>query len=282
MSLKVTSFISAVALFAVAAQTGARAADLPLPPLAPPPIEEYVASGWYLRGDIGMSNQGVKELFNQQYTTASSVQTVQKDFDSAPLFGLGFGYQWNTWLRTDVTGEYRGKANFHGLDIVKTSTNTMLTDQYTGSKSEWLVLANIYADLGTWYSFTPFIGAGIGASYNTISNFTDTCATVSGCPGGSVATGATASKWNFAWAVHAGVSYKVNSQLSLEFAYRYVDLGNAMSGDLMTFQGTNNVYNPMEFRRITSHDVKFGVRWLLEPPMPEQRPVMLPPLIRKG
>jgi opacity protein-like surface antigen len=282
MSLKVTSFIGAAALFAVAAQTGARAADLPLPPLAPPPIEEYVASGWYLRGDIGMTNQSVKKLDNALYSTASSVQTVQKDFDSSPLFGLGVGYQWNTWLRTDVTGEYRGKANFHGLDIVRTSTGAMLTDQYTGSKSEWLVLANIYADLGTWYSFTPFIGAGIGAAYNTISNFTDTCATVSGCPGGSVATGATASKWNLAWAVHAGVSYRVNSQLSFEFAYRYVDLGNALSGDLIAFTGTNNVYNPMEFKHITSHDLKFGVRWLLEPPMPEQRPMMLPPLIRKG
>jgi opacity protein-like surface antigen len=280
LSLKVASFISAVALFATAAQTGARAADLPMPPMQVPQIEEYVASGWYLRGDIGMSNQQVGSLFNVLYNSVSSVNTVQKDFDSAPLFGLGVGYQFNTWLRTDVTGEYRGKANFHGLDIVHSGANTY-TDQYQASKSEWLVLANIYADLGTWYSFTPFVGAGIGASRNTISNFTDTCATVSGCPGGSVATGAETAKWNFAWALHAGVAYKVNNQLSLEFAYRYVDLGNAMSGDLVTFNGINNVFNPMEFRHITSHDLKFGVRWLLEPPM-DQQPMTLPPLIRKG
>ena len=277
MSLKVASFVSAVALLAAAAQTGARAADLPLPPVSPPPIEEYVASGWYLRGDIGMTNQQVKSLFNNLYTTADSVTTVQKEFDSSPLFGLGVGYQWNTWLRADVTGEYRGKANFHGLDIVN-SGGVRSTDEYRASKSEWLVLANIYADLGTWYSFTPFIGAGIGASHNTISNFLDVCTT---CAGGGVATGATASKWNFAWALHAGVSYKVNSQLSFEFAYRYVDLGSALAGDLVTFNGTNNVFNPMEFRHLTSHDLKFGLRWMLEPPV-EQRPMMLPPLIRKG
>lgn len=275
LSLKGASFIGAVALLATAAQTGARAADMPMPPV--PIIEEYVASGWYLRGDIGMSNQQVKSLHNALYDTSTSVNTTQKGFDSAPLFGLGVGYQWNTWLRTDLTGEYRGKANFHGLDIVR-SGGTNGTDEYRASKSEWLVLANIYADLGTWYSFTPFIGAGVGVSYNTISDFLDVCTV---CASGSVATGANMSKWNFAWALHAGVSYKVNNQLTLEFAYRYVDLGNAIAGDLITYNGINNIYNPMEFKNITSHDLKFGVRWLLEPPM-EQRPMMLPPLMRKG
>jgi opacity protein-like surface antigen len=42
----------------------------------------------------------------------------------------------------------------------------------------------------------------------------------------SLATGATASKWNLAWAVHAGLAYKVNPSLTLELAYRYVDLGD--------------------------------------------------------
>jgi len=276
VSVKVASFVGAVALFASAAQS-ARAADMPMP--MPPPIEEYVASGWYLRGDIGMSNQQVKSLNNVLYSTASSVNTIIKDFDSAPFFGLGFGYQFNHWFRADVTGEYRGKANFHGLDIVRSGGNTF-TDEYHGSKSEWLVLANIYADLGTWYSFTPFVGVGIGASYNTISNFIDVCTTCTPAPG--VATGATASKWNFAWAAHAGLAYKVNSQVTIEFAYRYVSLGDAMSGDLITYTGVNNINNPMEFNKITSHDLKLGVRWLLEPPMVDKGPIMLPPLRSRG
>ena len=277
VSVKVASFVGAVALFASVVQT-ARAADMPqLPPVYAPPIEEYVASGWYLRGDIGMSNQKVKNLDNLLYSTVTSVNTVHKDFDSAPFFGLGVGYQFNHWFRADLTGEYRGKANFHGLDIVKSGGNTF-TDEYHASKSEWLVLANIYADLGTWYSFTPFVGVGIGASHNTISNFLDVCTT---CVGGGVATGATASKWNFAWAVHAGVAYKVNSQLSIEFAYRYVSLGDAMSGDLIRFDGVNQFNNPMEFKNITSHDLKLGVRWLLDAPV-EKGPVMLPPLRSRG
>ena len=44
---------------------------MPLPPISVPPIEEYVASGWYLRGDIGMSNQQVKSLFNVLWNSTS-------------------------------------------------------------------------------------------------------------------------------------------------------------------------------------------------------------------
>src|SRR5262245_36097080 len=97
------------------------AADMPslLAPVEPPPME--FARGWYLRGDIGMSNQQVKSLYNGLYANSVSVNTVQKDFDSAPFFGAGVGYQFNNWLRVDVAGEYRGKANFHGLDIVQGS-----------------------------------------------------------------------------------------------------------------------------------------------------------------
>ena len=194
------------------------------------------------------------------YDSVDRVENIHKDFDSAPIFGLGLGYQFNNWLRADVTGEYRGKSNFHGYDIVYAGGNTY-TDEYRGSKSEWLVLANVYADLGTWGAFTPFVGVGIGGSWNTISNFMDICTT---CPGGGVAHGVSASKANFAWAAHAGVAYKVTNNVTIEFAYRYVDLGDALSGDLVTYLGQNNVNNPMHFRNITSHDFKFGVRWFLD------------------
>ncbi len=121
VSVKVASVAGAVALFA----TAANAADMPqLPPVYIPQIEEYSASGWYLRGDIGMSNQRVGSMFNVLYDTASSVTNVQKDFDSAPTFGLGIGYQFNHWLRADLTGEYRGKATFHGFDIVQSGGAT--------------------------------------------------------------------------------------------------------------------------------------------------------------
>ncbi len=253
------------------------AADLPIAPppayFPPPPPQDF--GGWYLRGDIGMSNQRVKSLDNALYhTPGTSVEHKGLGFDSAGIYGVGVGYTFNNWLRGDVTGEWRGKANFHGSDIVSFNGVPVGTDVYTGSKSEWLILANAYVDLGTWWHITPFVGAGVGMARNTISSFTDI-----GGPAYSAAFGDKASKWNFAWAVHAGLAYQVSPGLTVELAYRYVNLGNAASGDLYTYDGINSVYNPMEFRDITSHDVKLGVRWSLSP-----APVYLPPppLVTKG
>jgi opacity protein-like surface antigen len=133
------------------------------------------------------------------------------------------------------------------------------------------MLANAYVDLGTWWCITPFIGAGVGASRNTISNFQD-INTVNG----GVAYAPNASKWNFAWAAHAGLAYKVNPSLTLELAYRYVDLGDGVTGALTDFTGFTRG-RTMQFKDITSHDLKFGVRWDLSSP-----PVYAPPLVTKG
>jgi opacity protein-like surface antigen len=124
---------------------------------------------------------------------------------------------------------------------------------------------NGYVDLGTWWNITPFVGAGVGFSRNTISNFGDfsTCINSLSCAGngGSDAFGPTASKWNFAWALHAGLAYQVWRNVTLELAYRYIDLGDAQSGDLSRFDGTNLFFNPMEFHHLTSQDVRLGVRF---------------------
>jgi opacity protein-like surface antigen len=254
--------------------TAARGADLAYP--LPPPPPDF--GGWYLRGDIGMSNQRVNHLFNALYLTpGTSVQNISKGFDSGWTYGIGAGYQFNHWARADITGEYRGKTNFRGLDTYSpepASGTGIGVDDYYASKSEWLFLANFYVDLGTWWGLTPFVGAGLGTSRNTIHDFRDVNVATNG-----LAYGTDASKWNFAWAVHAGVGYAITPNVMLELAYRYVNLGDAQSGDLITYSGVNNVVNPMEFHSITSHDIRLGVRWMLDVPPPS---VGYVPIISKG
>jgi len=247
--------ISILAAAAALIATAAQAADYPQPPPPPPPIiiqqpiQEF--DSWYLRGDIGITNQQVDRLSNV-LDANNSIQNVGIGFDASPLFGIGIGYNFNKWLRLDLTGEYRSKANFHGLQIF----NSNFTDEYRASKSEWLFMANGYVDLGTWSGFTPFVGAGVGVARNTIHSFLDV-----NTPNLGVAFGETESKWNFAWALHAGIAYNVTRNVIIELAYRYVDLGDAMSGDLTTYLGQNNVYNPETFHNLTSHDVKIGLRF---------------------
>ena len=95
-----------------------------------------------------------------------------------------------------------------------------------------------------------------------------------------LAFGDNVSKWNFAWALHAGVAYKVSPNFTVELAYRYLDMGDGLTGDLRTFDGTNNIVNPTTFKGLTSHDLKLGLRWNFD--SPQQPPVYAPPVIRKG
>jgi opacity protein-like surface antigen len=250
-------------------------AIMPPPAYAPPPVVEDFG-GWYLRGDIGFSNQRVDRLNNA--LDAGNTSSIQNNsFNTAGIFGLGAGYKFNNWFRADVTGEWRGNSQFLGKDSI-TYPGGFGTDTYHGSKSEWVVLANAYVDLGTWWCITPFIGAGVGGARVSINNFTDQGMAVEGGPVlPGLAFGDNASKWNFAWAVHAGLAYKVTPNFTVELAYRYLDMGDGVTGDLRRFDGVNDINNPMTFKNITSHDLKLGVRWDLTSP-----PVYAPPLVRKG
>jgi opacity protein-like surface antigen len=258
--------------------TMAFAADMAIAPppqyYAPPPIEDF--GGWYLRGDIGFSNQKVDRLNNVlDANNTTSIQSL--GFNTAGIFGLGAGYQFNHWFRADVTGEYRGNSQFFGTDQIS-YPGGVGTDTYHATKSEWLVLANAYVDLGTWWCMTPFVGAGVGTARVSIANFTDQGIANNGSgalPGLALADNV--AKWNFAWALHAGVAYKVNPNFTVELAYRYLNMGDGLTGDLRTFDGTNAIFNPTTFKNITSQDLMLGVRWNLETPQ-----IYAPPLIRKG
>ena len=251
------------------------AADMAIaPPPYAPVVEDF--GGWYLRGDIGFSNQRVSRLNNVLDTVGTPVSVQHNSFGTAGIFGLGAGYRFNNWFRADITGEYRGNSQFFGTDHLTYAGPSFLVDTYHATKSEWVVLGNAYVDLGTWWCVTPFIGAGIGGARVSIANFTDQSIVSGGPPVVGLAFGDNVAKWNFAWAVHAGVAYKVSPNFTVELAYRYLDMGDGLTGPLRTFDGTIG-NNPTTFKSITSHDLKLGVRWDLYNP-----PVYQPPIVRKG
>ncbi|MEC9344180.1 MAG: outer membrane protein [Pseudomonadota bacterium] len=253
----------AVAGLALTASTSLAADLIPPPVYAPPEVIPPMAGGWYLRGDIGMSNQQLhggleNELFDDEFTSVTFLD--EGTFSSAPTFQVGVGYQFNEWLRTDFTAQYRGKADFSALDryVYDDGINPVEegSNDYSGKKSEWLLMANAFVDLGTYSGITPYVGGGLGASRNTISSFRDV-----NVPNGGVAYGDQHSEWNFAWALHAGLGVQINERLTLDLGYSYLHLGDAQSGDLKTYDGTNDIDNPMIFNDLTSHDFKFGLRY---------------------
>ncbi len=283
--MRSVKYLMAAAGAASLLSSAALAADMPSimppPPQYAPPPQDF--GGWYLRGDIGFSNQHVDRL-NNALDVNSLTSDQRLGFDTGGVFGLGAGYRFNNWFRADITGQYRGNANFHGLDVITFNNGGTIgngADTYSASKSEWLILANAYVDLGTWWCITPFVGAGVGTARVQIANFTDQGVGSLFPPGTGVgpstAFADTASKWNLAWALHAGLAYQVSRNLTIEMAYSYVNMGDGITGDLRAFDGTNNVVNPMTFKSITSHDLTLGVRWNFD-----SAPTYAPPLVTKG
>ena len=176
--VSVKLFIAAAA--AVIVSTTAHAADMPLP--APqivyqqPPCCE--TGRWYLRGDVGVGVQTFSSFdhgqTNSVFVWPASWTIVQKDIQDTAIFGAGIGYAWNSWLRFDVTGEYRTKAGFKATGrYTEFCGGANCFDINTGNLSSAVFLANAYVDLGTWWCLTPFIGAGVGGARNMITSVQD-------------------------------------------------------------------------------------------------------------
>ncbi|HZL31514.1 MAG TPA: outer membrane beta-barrel protein [Pseudolabrys sp.] len=220
------------------------AADFPgnLPTLPPPTLERSFervefSSGWYLRGDLG---------YRFQHTGSSSSGDValvpdptSSKLDNAFVFGLGAGIK-RDWLRFDITGDYGWRSKYRA---------EYTGGEFSGKVESFTVLGNAYADLGTWYGLTPYVGAGIGGANVIFSSYEN--------PGAVAPIASTAvpvSRWNLAWAVTAGVSYSVARNVLLDFGYRHVNLGDVSGGPS----------EQLTVKKLTGDEIRIGFRYLID------------------
>lgn len=224
---------------AFAAAGPALAADLlpppPPPPAMPAPVE--IGSGWYLRADFTESYyKHPKDATLIDASTANLPPFVSLRLTSESGYGGGVGYRFNNWLRLDATVDQRGPSQFAAY-----SSGSNFSRGYNveaGKLDVLTALVTVYADLGTWWGLTPYVGAGIGiADKDFHSAYTQTTCTVPiTCDGSPVIGPRTpaprrdASVTSLAWALTGGVSYEIGAGLSLDASYRYVNLGRAKTG----------------------------------------------------
>ncbi len=292
--------------------SAATAADMPfaspLPP--PPPVAQPVefGTGWYLRGDIGYSNIPIPVV------VADFVNSLGRT--GAVSGGLGFGYQYNNWLRTDFEIDRAafqlgstqapqwcpsGTVLYTGASSVSNSSgssassgtpvgylydpNETCTPYITASLSRTTPMFNAYLDLGNWWGFTPYVGAGIGASYlqaNAAVNYVGTANGQPWAPNLAIplvplqwltANGVAATpprvlqfaqilpnqyvkknSWQFSWNVMAGVSYDVTQNVKIDVHYRLLDAGSYTSLPSVLTAA------PGVTKELVSQEVRVGVR----------------------
>jgi opacity protein-like surface antigen len=290
-------------LLCAGAAAQARAADMPgLADLAlPTPPDEPVewGSNWYLRGDVALERARVPALSGDFAALLNS--------DTLVGGGVGGGYQFNEWLRADVTLD---RSAFKRSGVLNNQVwcpyqMVGLVDQKTGYKigifanpldtcSQWgsasltrtSGLANVYLDIFHFWGLTPYVGAGVGLTYNSGSAGVAYFRNNGGgmwtpdltLPDGQVpkwiyANGATypiqlpfgptnwnswttRSSWQLAWNLMAGVSYDVSQNLKIDVGYRYLNAGRYTG---LAAWGTFAV--PAS-REITSQELRVGVRVL--------------------
>ncbi len=272
-------------LTALGAAGAARAADLPPPPVMPaPPAEVVDTSGWYLRGDVGVgiaSTPNFRSTFadgaglpgSGASTAASVIGREQESLGDSAFVDVGVGYQYNPWLRFDVTGEYRTAQDFSGVLAYNIAGFTdyngnqaTARDLYSGKVQSTVALANAYVDLGTWWCLTPFIGAGVGGSYNRVYGLNDlgtgsTAAYPYANQGDNgFGTARASGKFDLAYAGYAGLDYAINSNLKLELAYRYLNMGEATSSAINCVGG--GCARETQHYKLESNDIKLGMRWM--------------------
>ncbi len=234
-----------VAATALAATTVAQAADLDPPVIPAPELIPQKLGGWYLRGDIGV------DFFTDPDVRFHALEFEHEELRPALMVGVGAGYEFNQYLRADLTVDYRG-TDFNG----KTPCYAACGFAFTQENAELNIftgMANIYLQAGTYYGFTPYIGGGIGFAYVDLSEYAGFN------PNGTTNTFNDNDATNFAWNVTAGASYAFSERLALDANYRYLDFGDISTGG----DPAGNFAGSVDIEDITAHEVRVGLRYYL-------------------
>jgi opacity protein-like surface antigen len=296
---RATLLAALLGFFGAPAQAADFMADLPEAPSLPEEPVEW-GENWYLRGDVGFQDVRVPALSG--YFDALSHQNILSG-------GVGGGYQFNEWIRADLTidrsvfrrsgitaqvwcpyqmiGLYRTFADDTQIPIGVLANPSDGCSQFgSASLNRTSGLANVYLDVGHFWGFTPYLGAGLGLTYNSASSSVAFLRNTDGAlwapdltlPNGQIAqwvypsgapypiqlpfgptnwnTNVTKSSWSFAWNLMAGVSYDVARNLKVDVGYRYLNAGSYTGLPVYL----NGVYVAPVTKDVTSHEVRVGFR----------------------
>ena len=243
------------------------------------------AGNCYFRGDVGYSKSRAPTAkwavtsFDRTYDgadRASSTTFADSNFnylgdsvtdtsmENGWFGGIGMGCGMGSrGLRGEVMLNWGSSKKFDGVPgnffINEVFTGppppiapTPVTDPVHASVQSTTLMFNGYYDLGSFGGFTPYVGAGVGAAYNRMSEvyFTQNEFLLNRIQGDS--------RLSLAWSLMAGVGYQVTDRAVIDFGYRYMNYGKAQSGQV----DNAGFINPRVYLEdIAAHEFKVGLRY---------------------
>ncbi|MBB4063176.1 outer membrane protein [Gellertiella hungarica] len=250
--------------------------DLPPQVYAPETTIDGVGQGWYLRGDLGYTGWTSNDAPSYSYVTGAGPTYGNESFDDSRFgkhmsYGAGMGYQFNEFLRSDATLDFfssdmTGSSNIASPCAVSEVAGTSCGFTHSGDFKAIGALANLYADLGTYAGITPYVGGGAGVTHVSWSDITTNTYCVNGsasCSGDTYNSGTNAGldSWRFTYALMAGLSYDITSNMKLDFGYRFSKIAG---GDMFDYSAASKALGATGAQAtdegLSRHEIRAGIR----------------------
>jgi len=211
-------------------------------------------TGSYVGGKLGTSIMQSKGMQSHGYNSSSPTDydyTLAKDktktvFNIGINAGYDFKVSYNLPIRAELDYTYRSDAKINTSTYTFSSMQGNAGGEYENDSfkiSQSTLMVNGYYDFYTDTELTPYVGAGLGASFVKYK-FKDEDGDKSSI-----------SKTQFAWSVMAGVSYKIMPNLTTNLEYRYLDSGKIKQND------NDDGWTDKFSAKLQSHDISVGLRY---------------------
>jgi opacity protein-like surface antigen len=205
--------------------------------------------------DVSANIPGGGGTLEQRYNKSKT----KGGFSGEVAFGYDFKASVNRFpvVRAEVALGYKNRKvddkntayNQNPGAIVGTATTDAKIQSFT-------VMLNAYLDLIEYYRFVPYVGFGVGASFNKIGTL-NTRLFVPGAPvGGAPEVRNGRTQGSLAWQLTLGTAYRVNTDWSADLYYRYSDLGKVQTQKIAGAASNN-----FATAKLNNHEVMVGVRY---------------------
>lgn len=261
-------------------------AAVPVP--APIPVPVYDAT-WYFRFDVAASTGNEADATEQGMTFGAGgggysadelfgvpCCAILSDAETRTMFGVGVGYRFSERVRGDVTLESRREhhVRIHGTSqrpLGSPAAAAADPDSYYEATFDddthvrgAVTLFNAYYDFTGFGRFKPYVGGGLGFSYDRIkreNSMREVAHDLSGATAQHEVVASDSSSQSedsaaFAAAVAVGLTYEINEYFDLDVGYRYLHI----DGQEYTIE-VNGYHSRVTIDDTNDHQIRAGLRW---------------------